>query len=591
MDSFRTLLQCIRAKAEMIAAGVSHRPTASLAALEAQAREMLERLAKENVAERILNKDASLWKKEASHQAIIKNSMGWLHLPETMAGVSGELTAFAEGVAREGFTHAILLGMGGSSLAPEVFRRTFPPRKGFPELLVLDSTDPEAIRQAEAATDPQKTLYVVSSKSGTTTEPLRLFDYFYARTQNVVGASAGKQFLAITDPGSFLENLAREKGFRRVFTNPVDIGGRYSALSYFGLVPAALAGIDIAQILDRAARILHGCASCVPPPENPGLWLGAVLGTLAKSGRDKITFLVSPEMGSLGLWLEQLLAESTGKEGKGVIPISGEPLQSPQKYGKDRVFVYLRLEGSKNATLDGLSRGLEKSGHAVIRIPLESPLDLGAEFYRWEFATAVLGSILEINPFDQPNVQQAKDLTKNLLERLEKEGSLPLLPKQAVQEGLSFTFSTAAGEGSSISRFLARIKSGDYIALLPYLSPGGEYEESLHALRDVMMRQSGACVQMGYGPRYLHSTGQLHKGGPNIGLFFILCREDEPELAIPGSKYSFGQLISAQALGDFQALEASGRPVLYIRFHGHPKEALNKISRMLEGATEPAARP
>ncbi|PJA15834.1 MAG: transaldolase [Elusimicrobia bacterium CG_4_10_14_0_2_um_filter_63_34] len=600
-DSFGALRRCITAKVEMIRAGAGRKPSAALGNFQKAFEESIQSLKQGKAADRLWRKDASLWKSDPKHQAIIKDALGWLDMPEAMAEKADELKAFAEEVRKDGITHVLLLGMGGSSLAPEVFRRTFAPRPGFPTLHVLDSTDPEAVLFAERETEPAKTLYIVASKSGTTTEPLRFFDYFYSKARAAKGEDAGKHFVAITDSDSFLEKLAREKGFRRVFINPSYIGGRYSALSYFGLVPAALMGVDISTLLDRAQRLSNACASCVPPSEHPGLWLGAVLGTLALKGRDKVTFLVLPEISSLGLWLEQLLAESTGKEGKGVIPISGEPIMSPEKYGNDRVFIHIRLDSAQDRSLDELTPRLEKAGHPVIRIPLADPIELGAEFYRWEVATAVLGHILGINPFDQPNVQEAKDRTKDLLDQAKGRGAMPALDKHVKEGDLSLAFSKAArrslgAAGSEISiesalhRFLAQVKPGNYVGLLPYLSPSGEYEEGLQNLRAALLGATQAAVQFGYGPRYLHSTGQLHKGGPNSGVFLILSRRGAAELSIEGSPYTFGQLIAAQSLGDFQALDAMDRPAVFIEMEGNPKDAIRTILNAVETAGQASLR-
>lgn len=546
---------------------------------------------------RLWRRDASLWKSEPEHRKLISGALGWLDLPRSMASEVAGLAAFADEVRGEGFAHAVVLGMGGSSLAPEVFRRAFGTRPGYPRLLVLDSTDPEAIRDTEAAADPRKTLYIVSSKSGTTTEPLRLFDYFQAKVLKS-GGSTRAQFVAVTDPGTPLALLAEKEGFRRVFLNPADVGGRFSALSFFGLVPAALAGADIAELLKRARGAMDSCAAGVPVRDNPGASLGAALAALAAAGRDKLTFLACAEFESAGLWLEQLLAESTGKEGRGVIPISEKPFTEPRSYGKDRVFVVIQNGASADAALEAHAANLERAGHPVLRVPLDGPLDLGAQFYLWEIAVAILGLRLGIDPFDQPNVQAAKTMTTRILDGLGKGAAAAAFEAHAEGEGYTLSFSKAAREalssegvsssaGTALLRLLARREEGGYLALLPYLAPGGDYAASIDGLRAALSRGGAAPVQMGYGPRYLHSTGQLHKGGPGGGLFLILTRRDREPLAIPGASYDFAQLISAQAAGDFQALDAEGRRAVFVQFQGDADRALRAVAAAITDAEAP----
>ncbi|MFA6093363.1 MAG: glucose-6-phosphate isomerase [Elusimicrobiota bacterium] len=548
----------------------------------------LAQLKKDRAVERIWAADAALWKSEAAHKKIISNSLGWLRMPAQMPERLQELTAFSQEIRAAGFKKVLLLGMGGSSLAPEVMRRVLPAKAGFPMLSVLDSTDPEAVLAMDHACDPKTTLYVVASKSGTTTEPLRLFDYFWGRAQSELGQNAGKHFIAITDPGSFLAGQAQERGFRKVFLNFADIGGRFSALSYFGLVPAALMGADTEEFLHRAADMAKACAK-PDAPENPGLELGAKLAELSRSGQDKLTLLMSPEIESLGLWLEQLVAESTGKEGLGVTPVAMEPASPTSLYGKDRVFVLITLDGSRDPQPARLAETFEKAGHPVLRLRLHDALDLGAEFFRWEFATAVLGKALGIDPFDQPDVQSAKDKTKTVLDHRVKTGKLPEVASQIQDDGLELCFSRASKEAGNVSGFDASLSSflnmarpGDYLGLLPFLSPLGEYDALVLSIAKTLRGRSEHALQTGYGPRYLHSTGQLHKGGADKGLFLLIMREGGPEAAIPGQPYGFADLVNAQAIGDFQALDGAGRRAVLIRMTGDARKGLARVARALE---------
>ena len=437
----------------------------------------------------------------------------------------------------------MLLGMGGSSLGPEVLRQTIGSTPHFPELIVLDSVVPDQVLAVRGAVDPAKTLFLFSSKSGSTIEPNTCYAYFRDLVEKAVGAErAGDHFAAITDAGTSLAALAAAHGFRKVFLNSSDIGGRYSVMSYFGLVPAALAGIDVDKLLARANRMKDSCLQGVPAVRNPGARLGAIMGLLAWQGRDKATLVTSPSISSFGLWAEQLLAESTGKEGTGIIPIAGEPLGLPGEYGDDRLFVYLRLEGDDNEETDLAMESLQRSGHPVVRIDLHDEYDIGAEFFRWEFATAVAGHILKVNPFDQPDVQAAKDMTDVVLERFRCTGSL---------QG-------TIGPSGSPSELLAQFKPGDYLAVLVYAAETPGLNKSLQTLRRKVMQRCGIATTVGYGPRYLHSTGQLHKGGPASGLFLQLTTDHSREVDIPGQGFGFGLLADAQAAGDMQALQERG---------------------------------
>ena len=495
---------------------------------------------KREVVARIWRGDHTVWKPDPAE---IADRLGWLRVADFMCERVADLQELAREVRDAGFRHVVLLGMGGSSLGPEVLRQTFGSAPGYPQLIVLDSTVPGWVQGVDDAVDPARTLFIVSSKSGSTTEPNMFYLHFRSLVEKAVGKGrAGQHFIAITDPGSSLETLAREQGFRRVFLNPADIGGRYSVLSYFGLVPAALAGLDLLKLLDRADLMRKGCASCVPANENPGAWLGVTMGVLSQQGRDKLTLVTSPSIGSFGLWVEQLLAESTGKEGKGIIPVAGEPLTAPDRYGADRLFVYLRRDGDDNVATDAAIEEIQSSGQPVVRLDLADKYDVGAEFFRWEMATAVAGAVLGINPFDQPDVQAAKDMTEGVLRQFESRGELPEM----------------AAPGSLLG-ILAGAKPGDYLSIMAYVRQTPETDKALDALRRKVMQRHGIATTLGYGPRFLHSTGQLHKGGPSSGLFLQITGDHGRDVSIPGQVFTFGVLADAQALGDLQALKASQR--------------------------------
>ncbi|MCS6886545.1 MAG: bifunctional transaldolase/phosoglucose isomerase [Acidobacteriota bacterium] len=537
---------------------------------------------KHNWVAKIWKKDASLWKSEPEHQAIIKNALGWLTVPEVLYEQVDELKAFAEEICKAGFEHVLLLGMGGSSLCVEVFRQTFGKQDGYPTIHVLDSTDPVAITWCENTIELEKTLFIVSSKSGSTTETNAFFKYFYDKVKAVKGEQAGAQFVAITDPGTSMEKLASEYGFRRIFLNPTDIGGRYSALSYFGMVPAALQGIDFKELLARADRVIHACDSCVPIADNPGARLGAILGELAIAGRDKLTLVMSPELSSFGLWIEQLVAESTGKEGKGILPVVGELLGPPSVYGNDRLFVQIALAQSVDADTDAKLNALESAGHPVVRYLLTSKLDLGEQFFIWEFATAFAGAILEINPFDQPNVQESKDNTNQLLAVYAEQGSLPADGNALVcssKDGRLWSHSEDLASLSTLAEALkahfAKVKPGDYCALLVYMDECPDYNRLLQTIRMHLRDGLKVATTVGYGPRFLHSTGQLHKGGPASGVFLQIVAQDVVGLSldVPGEKYTFGILKAAQALGDFRSLKARERRAVSINLKPERKLA------------------
>src|SRR6266550_198177 len=570
VGSFDTLVESIESKRDALVSGIHQRLTASLGKYSDAVTAAIKEADKGDVMRRIWRKDAALWKADPDHQKIIKNALGWLTVPDMMIGVEDDLIAFSDRTRglRE-FKHVMVCGMGGSSLCPEVFRQTFGHQEGYPELLVLDSTDPDAFCDIADQIDITKCLFIISSKSGTTTEPLVFYKYWYDQVGKRKD-NPGECFVAVTDPGTLMEKMATEDQFRRIFLNPPDIGGRYSALSYFGMVPAALMGLDIRKLLDRAERIVHSCASVVPAADNPGARLGAILGECAKAGRDKLTIVADPKISSLGLWIEQLLAESTGKEGKGIIPIAGESLGSPSVYGEDRLFVSIsvgKLDGETEVKL----KALEAAGHPVVYRTLTDLYDLGEEFFLWEIATAFAGWRLGINPFDQPNVQESKDATKELLEKYAAEGKLneqPVLVTDGTLTVRADEKTVAALASSSvldaIRSHLARVRAGDYIAFLDYIEETPENDAIIQATRTHLRDATRCATTTGYGPRFLHSTGQLHKGGPDTGVFIQVTAPDRTDLPIPGQPYTFSILKQAQALGDFRSLASRGRRAIRV---------------------------
>ncbi|PYT10204.1 MAG: transaldolase [Acidobacteria bacterium] len=566
MASFDTMTGSITAKQAAITSGVLDRMKAELGTHADDVKSALKKMEAESWIRRIWRKDATLWKDDEAHKKIIANALGWVTVVDLLVEHAGELAAFSQRVRNDGFTHVMLLGMGGSSLCPEVFRRTFGKIDGFPELHVLDSTDPATVKSFEERVDLPHTLFIVASKSGTTTEPLMFYKYFFNRLREIKGDRAGENFVAITDPGTLMEEMARGDSFRRIFLNPPDIGGRYSALSFFGMVPAALQGCDFKTLLDRAERALHACMHYVPAEDNPAARLGAILGTMANSGRDKLTLSIAPEISSLGLWIEQLIAESTGKEGKGIIPIAGETLGAPSVYGNDRLFVHIGV-GAPDADTEAKLRALEAAGHPVVRRTLHDLLDLGEEFYLWEMATAVAGVIIGIDAFDQPNVQESKDNTTHFLEVYKKNGSLPDQELGSEGRGLKAYCDaetiTELGSGVAIDGFvtahLKRAHAGDYIAMLDYIQETPEHEELVQAIRTHLRDAIHVATTTGYGPRFLHSTGQLHKGGPASGVFIQVTADNVGDVPLPNEAFTFGVLKQAQALGDFQSLASRHR--------------------------------
>jgi transaldolase/glucose-6-phosphate isomerase len=582
-DSFHQLMDCISAQRTAVLSGARERQAATLGEHQLRVSDRLERLERDGFAGRLHARDASLWSADAKTQQAIKNRLGWLTVAEKMTDVCDDLTSFAGEIRGAGYRDVVLLGMGGSSLAPEVLRSALDARDGYPDLIVLDTTDPASIRAVDNALDPAKALFLVASKSGTTVEVLSLFAYFMERVKAAKGA-AGENFVAITDEGTPLQELARRHRFRRVFTNPSDIGGRYSALSYFGLVPAALIGADVAKLLDRGLTMAEASASCVAPREAPGLWLGAALGELALAGRDKLTLAVSPEVASFGAWVEQLIAESTGKGRKGILPVDGETLGGPSAYGDDRLFVHLRLDGDDS--LDEAVGKLATAGHPVVTLHLGDAYDLGGEFFRWELATATVGAIIGINPFDEPNVAESKENTQRLLEAYRSKGAPPQAGRPALQENGVALFAQEAGGGltEALTSFLRQVQPGDYIALAAYLTRTPATEAAIQSMRLVMRDGTRAASTLGYGPRYLHSTGQLHKGGGDNGLFILLTADDPEDLEVPGQPYTFGALKRAQALGDMEALQRRGRRAFRLHLSSDVEAGLDRVARALRSA-------
>ncbi|MCP9472098.1 MAG: glucose-6-phosphate isomerase [Nitrospira sp.] len=534
------------------------------APLHATVRSAMEQLDHNRVVGRLWDKDHRLWKDDSTE---IADRLGWLTVHERMREQLDGLRDCVAETKAMGITDVVLLGMGGSSLGPEVLRTSFGQAKGFPRLWVLDSTVPGWVRSVTDALIPSQTLFLVASKSGGTIEVMSLFAHFWELVHKTTKNRTGDHFIAITDPGTGLERLARDHGFRRIFTNPPDIGGRYSVLSLFGLVPAALLGLDVSKLLDRAAGMAAQCKTQNPIEANPGAYLGAVMGSLAKSGRDKVTVITSPALSTFGLWVEQLLAESTGKEGTGLIPVAQEPVLRPSFYGDDRLFVYLRLQKDNNATLDRQIQALSNARQPVIRLDLRDRYDLGAEFFRWEFATAVAGHLLGIHPFDQPNVQESKDNTNQVLSVFQSTRQLPELlrhsPAQAAKD------------------LVTRLKAGVYVAILAYATPSRPFEQAVARLRKTLVARHHVTTTFGYGPRYLHSTGQLHKGGPATGLFLQLIDRMTPDLPIPGKSFSFGTLARAQAAGDLQSLRTHHRHALLIPLGRDPVQTIDAVTAAL----------
>ena len=541
--------------------------------------------------QRLWARDATLWTGGDEDRWL-----GWLGIADDQLAHLDRLRAVADDVRRGGFTDLLLLGMGGSSLCPDVLATTFGRVAGFPALHVLDSTDPAQIAAVAGRLDLTRTIVIVSSKSGSTLEPNILFQYFFELVTQAIGArEAPAHFVAITDPGSKLQQVAERHGFRRICHGLPSIGGRYSALSEFGMVPAAAMGLDVGRFLDRAEEMVQGCAACVPAADNPGVALGAVLGTLGAHGRDKVTLVTSPAISGLGGWLEQLIAESTGKRGRGLIPVDGERLGAPAVYGDDRLFVYLRLTSKPDTSQDAALDALEHAGQPVVRIAVEDRYDLGQEFFRWEIATAVAGSILGINAFDQPDVEASKIATRTLTDEFEARGSLPDEAPLLVADGLTFfanpknaaALASPESKGAAttcLRAHLARLGAGDYFGLLAYVAREARHEAPLQAIRHAVRDRARVATCVGYGPRFLHSTGQAYKGGPSSGVFLQITCDDAADLPVPGQKYTFGIVKAAQARGDFEVLATRGRRLLRVHLGADVAAGLELLRTLVHEA-------
>ncbi|MBI3089282.1 MAG: bifunctional transaldolase/phosoglucose isomerase [Candidatus Tectomicrobia bacterium] len=602
-EPFEKLLRAIEAKRLQAGPDLLAQETRSWVAMPGVQSEILQRtlsgMQQQGFQRRLWEKDASLWTTDPTHQERIRSRLGWLTVCRRQRRFLPELRAFADEIRAAGMRHVVLLGMGGSSLGPEVLRRTFGPQPGYPQLCLLDSTVPAQVASTAGKLDLAATLFVVSSKSGGTTESLSLCAYFYDQLRSRRGA--GAHFVAITDPGSPLEELARQRRFRRVISGEPEVGGRFSVLSNFGMAPAALVGLDVETLLERAEGMMHRCGANVSCRDNPGIVLGTVLGMLQKAGRDKLTLVPSPGIAAFGAWLEQLIAESTGKMGTGLVPLGDEPVGPPEVYGQDRVFIYLRLSESPDAAQEAALEALREAGHPVLRVTVPERLDLGAAFYLWEIATATAGAFLKINAFDEPNVQESKDNTKALLREFEAKGRLPEQEPLLRVDGISL--STDAENHAELSRAItsrgqdagaleawlaahvARLAEGDYLAINAYLEQRPAHHELLQEMRLRLRAAYRVATMLGYGPRFLHSTGQLHKGGPNTALVLQLTCDNVPDVAIPGERYSFGILKDAQALGDFHSLAARRRRALRLHLGSDVEGGLKRLLAAVEAVT------
>ena len=569
--SYDELLAAVRLKGRSFRDGSTPRITFALGSYGSAVEDRILAWQSSHFPSRLWKKDPGLWSTRPVPE--ITDRLGWLDLPKDMEAAVADLGRFAEEIRSEGFRHVLLLGMGGSSLAPEVFARTFGAAPGFPDLTVLDSTHPAAVTDAAARFDPSTTLFVVSSKSGTTLETLSLFRYFWNVSKTCL-KEPGKHFIAITDPGTPLQALGAERGFRRVFQASPNFGGRYSALSHFGLVPAVLMGVDLRTLLERAQRAAAASGPVVAAKADMALTLGAALGELARAGRDKVTFLASPNMAALPIWLEQLIAESTGKEGQGIVPVAYEPPGKAADYGNDRAFVHLSLEGDDDPETEMLLDELEAAGHPAARMVLSDRAGLGGAFFLWEIAVAAAGAVLGIHPFNQPDVELAKELAREVMSRGNRDIRKDAEPVNA---------ENSAVLAASISAWCASAKAGDYAAIQAYLDLSESTAEHLQSLRLALRDRMGLATTMGFGPRFLHSTGQLHKGGSNTGLFLQLVDEPADEVPVPETDYTFKAMIRAQALGDYQALLQRGRRVLRVNLGSDTAAGIELVLAAIRG--------
>ena len=597
-NAFTELMDAIEGKRKMLEAGVIKQQSHVMGAYETDVRDMLKSM--RDAPQQIWERNASWWKKDPDHQKVILNRLGWLDTMTSEQIDRNRLVDFQKQSKAQGWQHAVLLGMGGSSLAPEVMAMTFGLQDDYPALLVLDCTVPSRIQDIEDLIDLKQTIFIVASNSGGTIETRSFFDYFWAKMVEAQGDQAGEHFVIITDPGSALVTVAQERNIAEVFENPADIGGRYSALSYFGLVPAAMMGLDLEKLLASADRMTHAIARDVPAEGNPALWLGVLMGVVSEAGRDKLSLLMSPQIESFGSWVEQLVAESTGKENEGVVPVVGATFGLPHDYDDDRLFVYLRLD-REDTEIDEKVQALWEAGHPVLTLNLRNAYDLGGEFLRWEFATAVVGQMLGINPFDEPNVATAKKNTNDLLEIYQEKGEVPVASYFFQEDKVRLYTGNRTGEildkicrqrnydsgllSGLLAAHLSLARSGEYIGILAYLNPTPEIEEALEDIRRRLRHARQRAVTIGYGPRYLHSTGQLHKGGPNKGVFILITADDGVDIDIPDRPYSFGTLNRAQALGDLRSLQQGRRRVVHIHIDGDVLAGLRKLDEAIE-ATE-----
>lgn len=592
-DAFDQLLEALATKRKTLAA--AHLDTISYhldKKLTEAVHAALDDWRKNDKIRRLWARDASLWTNKDESKWL-----GWLDITYDQLAHITPLEVFADEIKKAGYKHALLLGMGGSSLGPEVLAKTFGNAKGFPELIILDSTDPAQVLETEKRIALDKTIFIVSSKSGSTLEPNVFKQYFFEKVKEKLGPQeAGKRFIAITDPGSKMEEVAKRDGFKHIFHGLPSIGGRYSVLSNFGIVPAAVIGMDLSKFLNKTDLMVHACAAAVPPENNPGVLLGAVMGVLHNAGRDKVTLIVSPPIGDLAAWLEQLLAESTGKNGKGLIPIENEPTGTPAVAGNDRLFVYVRLHTKPDAAQDKAVDELEAAGQPIVRISVEDIDDLGQEFFRWEIATAVAGAIIGINAFDQPDVEASKVATRNLTSEYEKTGKLPAETPFFEGDGFKLfsdqtnaeAIKKGAGASKSLSDYLkahfARVKAGDYCALLAYLQMNDKHASILQEIRRSLRDTKKVATCLGFGPRFLHSTGQAYKGGPNTGVFLQITVDDAQDVPIPEQKYTFGIVKAAQARGDFEVLAQRSRRALRVHITGSVETGLQKLKEAVQQA-------
>jgi transaldolase / glucose-6-phosphate isomerase len=555
------------------------RPVDEIAKLPA-VQETMDILEAQDFLDRLWVKDATLWKGEVP---TIRHRLGWLTSPTIMRGHIDDIKSFADEIRRLQFTHVVLLGMGGASLAAEVFNLAFGSKMGFPDLVLLDSTDPAAVKQTLERLNLARTLFIVASKSGDTPETLAFYEYFRGQMEASSVPRAGIHFVAITDPGRPLDKIAAETGFRRTFLNPASIGARYSALSFFGLVPAALMGIDVKSLLERAHAMVEACGNAVAARDNAAVRLGGALAGLAKAGRDKVTLVLSRKLRGLGPWIEQLLAESLGKDGRGIVPIDDEPLGSPVVYGEDRVFVAITLDGDDVA--EPYLDALEEAGHPVIRIPVKDALEVGAEFFRWELATAAAGVALGVNPFDEPDGARVRENIATLLSTWRRTRRLPEWPVDAEEHGLVLMTNTGKKSQSlsaGLQAFLGQAGPGDYIAIQAYLTPTADTWSRLQELRTLLRDRLKVATTLAFGPRYLHATSQLHMGGRPNGLFLQLTGEDKEDVPIPGAGYGFATFKAAQALGDLQTLRDAGRRIVRVHLTGKQPHALEQLVQVVQ---------